>query len=703
MKKGVLLPISELIHLDLDIPIVRKREVKEVIEYANIPASYDIETSSFRDDYGAPVAITYSHCINIDGYCFIAREWDEFKRALQDWCMINGFGRDRRLIVYVHYLNYEFQFIKKHFNFTKILANGGDRKILSALTTDGIEFRCSQMLSGLSLRNVAKNLTKYKIRKLDGDLDHTIIHTPETPLTDEELGYILNDVLIVEYFIREAMDEADGNISKIPLTNTGYVRNYVRNKTIRGSKKENRAYRKLMQELTLDIDEYRYLRQAFAGGFTHANIRYVGKVLYNITARDFASSYPARMIAYQYPMSKGELYDVKDKDDFFHQIYNYCCLFYVTFDGLTTKANESYISLSKCLETSNVKVNNGRVYSAEHIGLWMTDVDFQCVMMSYDVDDFNVYILYRYRRGYLPTPFIESILKLYEDKTMLKGIDDMKAEYQRAKGMLNSTYGMSVMDVGRDTFAWNPNTKSVEKVETELSEVLDKENNSKKRFLFYPWGVWITAYARYDLFREIIALGDDYVYADTDSIYCLNGDKNKHIFDKSNKRILGLLERACKVHGIDPLRLSPKDKKGKRRTIGLWNLDGEYTRFKTLGAKRYMVEFINDDNEKEVKITVSGVNKTLAVPYLIETYGYDNIFDVFDKNLHIPEGKCGKSTHTYIDEEAKGIVRDYRGVPYEYHELSFIHLEETFYSMKISNEFREMIEYVQGARLQKVI
>ena len=50
------------------------------------------------------------------------------------------------------------------------------------------------------------------------------------------------------------------------------------------------------------------------------------------------------------------------------------------------------------------------------------------------------------------------------------------------------------------------------------------------------------------------------------------------------------------------------------------DFEGYYERFKTLGAKRYMVQ-----KDGKVNITVSGLNKKIAVPYLQQKFG-DNIF-----------------------------------------------------------------------------
>lgn len=698
-ERDVILPIDQIYNIDPDsFKKTTQRKGRDYITYYETVASYDIETSSFRTSQGIATTITYAHIFSIDGHVFKCETWQQAMDVFRRIRVLFDLNFFKRLIVYVHNLSYEFQFMKRHFEFARVFNNGGDRKVLTAETNDGIEFRCSYMLSSSSLSQVAKNLQHHTVKKMDGDLDYSLIRTPKTKITKKEEQYMINDVVIIDNYIRECIQE-EGGITKIPLTNTGRVRKYTKDETITPDKndpklnRKKKNYKDLMKELTLQSDEYIALRHAFAGGFTHANIANAKKVKEDVTARDFASSYPARMISYQYPIGKGQEYKVKNKDDFFKQLEEYCCLFYVRFEGLNRKANEAYLSDSKAISKNHVTVNNGRIESAEYVEMWLTDVDMWSVMRSYEIDDFNVFKMYRYKRGYLPTLLINAIIKLYEDKTMLKGVKGREADYNRAKALLNSLYGMCVQDIVQDDFEWNDEEKESIRESADIDYKIGKYNTSRKRFLSYPWGVWITAYARHDLFKDVVQLGDDYVYCDTDSIYYTNEDKHEALFEESNEEIIRQLQQAADHHGFDFSRLSPKDPKGESHTIGLWDLDGRYKRFKTLGAKRYMVEDYNGN----VNITVSGINKSIAVPYLIEKYG-DGIFEAFDEHLHVPEGACGKSTHTYIDSERIGSVVDYQGVQYDYHEMSAVHLEETSYSMTISNEYKEMIEYLQNER-----
>lgn len=692
LQKGVLYEKGELHQIQdyLDsVVFTAKGRGRRRRTYAELPCAYDIETSSFELN-GDKVAITYSHAVDIGGYCFLMREWSDFQSFLIELANMMDLHLERRLIIYVHNLPYEFQFMKRQMAFEQVFCNGDARKSLYAFADLGFEFRDSWMLSGMKLEKVAENLTEHHIAKLKGDLDYSLIRTPRTPLTAPELGYIINDVLIIEYYIAEAM-KICGSITKIPLTRTGYVREHCRDNTVRGPHK--REYKALMRSLTLEVDEYIRARQTFAGGFTHASKHNSCKTLTNVRSLDFTSSYPAVMVEYKYPMGKGFKVYPRSKDEFYSYIDTYCCMFELQLYGMQCIANEPYLSGSKAESISGAVLNNGRVELADEATYWVTNVDFKCIEMSYEIDDFNVPEMWCYQPGYLPTELISCVLEYYCDKTTLKGIDGKLVEYNRAKENVNSIYGMTVMDIIRESFEWHDQQKQALPEPQDIPELVQKNNSNSDRFLFYPWGLFITAYARYNLFSEIVKLGDDYVYSDTDSIKLLNYDKHADVFEASNARIIDLLETACEHHGFDKSIIHPKDKDGGVHTLGIWDDEGEYKQFKTLGAKRYMVEELNKETQEwEINITVSGVKKTDAVPYLIDTYGEDGIFDAFTDGLTVPPGYCGKMVHTYIDETKVGHIRDYTGLEYDFKELSGVHLADGKYDLSISSEYQEFLE-----------
>lgn len=293
---------------DVDIDVTQiKRFMKNKTEFYNYAVAFDIETSSFRNENDEPRAAMYiwQMCFG-DGEFFVyGRTWQEWKNFIKLLRKKFHLKKDRVLVVYVHNLAYEMQFIRTFFEWSKIFALD-ERVPLYARTNFGIEFRCSYHLSGYNLATLAKNLTRHNLRKLD-TLDYYQIRHSKTPITDAEMEYNMTDVEIVCAYISERL-EIDGNITKIPLTKTGYVRKACKVACygINHKAKKYYEYRKLMQKLTIEPHEYLLLKRAFAGGFTHANAFYVGQVVHGVFSQDFTSSYPYVLFVEKYPWSKGE-------------------------------------------------------------------------------------------------------------------------------------------------------------------------------------------------------------------------------------------------------------------------------------------------------------------------------------------------------------------------------------------------------------
>lgn len=179
----------------------------------------------------------------------------------------------------------------------------------------------------------------------------------------------------------------------------------------------------------------------------------------------------------------------------------------------------------------------------------------------------------------------------------------------------------------------------------------------------------------------------------------------KHIeyINNYNRIIREQLQRAMEYHGINPDEIEPETNEHIKKCLGVWDFDGHYDVFKTLGAKRYMVKYSNDERNKkkdrgQINLTVSGLNKKVCVPYLIDKYG-DGVFDAFNNDLYIPPEYTGKNTHTYIDERRTGVISDYLGNPAPYDELSGVHLEKADYSLSISREYLDYILSVEEIEL----
>ena len=716
--------------MNQNLSIVKKRG-REPLEVINASAAFDIETTSFYYDFETQeiresvddlpkqeaerfekCACMYSWCFGINGLCVHGRTWKQFI----DFCakVQRAYGLEpnkRHLIVYVHNLSFEMQFFRCWLDWVNVFAVR-ERTPLKALCSYGIEFRCSMLLSGYTLQKTCEHLQKYKIQKLVGDLDYRKLRHSRTLLTQEELSYIVNDVLGVMAYIQELIEER-GSILRIPLTKTGFIREFVRNKCYWNKKSHSKDtenkytnYRALMKSLTIDgEDEYSLLKAAFHGGMVHANFYNANKLLDNVSSYDFTSSYPAVIVSEKFPMSKGKKVEPKSEKEFYTYLRCYHCVFDVTFFGLKAilKADNP-ISVSKCITIEDYEENNGRIIDAEIARIAITNIDFEVYEKFYSWESMTINKMYIYRRGYLPRDFVLAVLELYQNKTILKGVEGKEAEYQFSKENLNSCFGMCVTDICRVENTYE-NGEWIQK-EPNIEESIAQYNESPKRFLSYVWGIFITSFALRNLASGLICCSKhkgkysgDYCYCDTDSVKILHHERYKWYFEAYNKQIEGKLKAACSHHNIPFEMCAPKTKDGKTKMLGVWDYEGTYKHGKFLGAKRYCVELESGEHV----ITIAGVNKKVAIPALEAKASREgkDFFDFITYDYTFEKDECGKLLHSYLDSPRKGVFVDYRGIRGRFEERSMVHLEPTTYKMSITEDYLSLLNSIIGIEEQE--
>lgn len=673
-------------------------------EYINIECSFDIETTSmYINEEKVSFMYIWTFGLKDERFIYYGRTWQELMEFLEIVQETFNLNEDRNLICFIHNLGYEFQFMRKYFTWLDVFSIE-ERKPLKAVCSLGIEFRDSYLLSGYSLGKLADNLQKHTIKKL-GDFDYKKIRHYETPITEQEFLYCRNDVLILLYYINEQI-EIYKDITKIPLTNTGRVRKYVRDMCYYSSKDHKKTskgkytqYRNLIEDLTLNEDSYNMLKRCFMGGFTHSNGKYTDKIIDDVTSIDFTSSYPAVMLTELFPMSrpipvKPDEYNTKAK--YLKLASKYNLMFNVKFENLQAKFyNENYLSKSKCYLIDGEVENNGRIFRADSLTTTITEIDFEIISQCYTWDSIYIDNMYKFYKAYLPKPILQSVINLYKDKTELKGVKGKEVEYLLSKGMLNSIYGMTVTDIVRNEITYNDDWGVTP---ADVDEQITDYNTKKSRFLYYPWGVWVTAYARRNLWSGIININEDYIYSDTDSIKMRNYKKHKEYINKYNEIVKEKLKSMCKYNNFNFEDLQPETQNGVKKLIGVWDFDGEYSRFKTLGAKRYLVEY---KDTKELEITVAGLGKKNGVAYMKNYCNNNNfkVFEMFTNSLYIPKGETGKSTHTYIDKEHTFICKDYLGNKTKIETLSGVHLEECDFTLSISDLYINFLNNIMKGYL----
>lgn len=589
-----------------EIPLVKRKagnqRTRKRIQYKDLITAFDIETTRLED---IEQSIMYVWQWQFgDEYTVVGRTWEQFEAFQRK---LKAVLEDSVLVVFVHNLSYEFQFLRGiyQFNQDEVFAIKS-RKVLKCNMWDSFEFRCSYIHSNMNLDTYTKKMG-VKHKKLTGTFDYEKIRYPWTELSDEELAYCVHDVQGLVEAIEIEMEHDGDNLYTFPLTSTGYVR--------RDAKKAmSQVNYRFVKEQLPDYEIYKMLREAFRGGNTHANRYYTNYTLHNVHSADRSSSYPDVMCNCKFPIS--QFYRLGDIG--YEEVVKMigkrqkACLMRVAITGLHLTRIDwgcPYLSLSKCRHIENALEDNGRILSADYLETTVTDIDLKIILEEYSFTDIKFYDVATARYGYLPEPLIKTICKYYHSKTGLKNVVGKDLLYTKSKNKLNSLYGMCAQDPVKQSILFE-NDDFVEQHDDE-SKLLEAYN--KKAFLAYQWGVWVTAWARYRLEEGIqLAHGDvddpnspQFVYCDTDSVKYL-GEIDLTKFN--NERIKD--SKRSGAYATDP--------QGITHYMGVYEKEHDMCEFRTMGAKKYVYRETPDD---KLVCTIAGVSKSLGGKELEEHGG----------------------------------------------------------------------------------
>ena len=579
----------------------RDNDLKKNVHYLEIPCAFDIETTNIykRDEYGRidsdsfrPYAFMYHWQFCMGKFVLFGRTWEEFQKLIRTLSDRLHLSDERRLVIYCHNLSFEFEFFRK-FVYVREGFFKDERKPLYVLLSGGIEFRDSLALSNMSLAKFCEN-EKAQHYKLVDTFDYSKIRTQKTELTEEEKAYCYNDVAGLSECIASRMKE--NTLAQMPLTSTGYVRRDFRNAV-----RKNKKNRTLFLDSALNEHLYKLMRGAFRGGDTHANACMAGHVLKNVYSYDIASSYPSVMVMGDFPI--GKWYRVSHKRFMSGETReDNCHILRIVLDHprYIGKCGIPYISVSKIenkIDFDDYINDNGRLLwtrSGVKVLLTVTDIDFDIILNEYEYDNLFISDVWASRKGKLSDEFREQVLYYFRQKTLLKNDSEHEYEYNKSKNRINSAYGMMVMRIDRELITYDQKSGEYRIEESPLSDLLNKYYKSRNNFLSYQHGVWVTALARKKLRDMLNIVGNDVVYCDTDSIKFIN---KKHLkeFEKMNDSLI----KQAKESGA-----YAADKTGTEHYLGVWEYEGVYEEFKTLGAKKYIVR-----KNGRYHSTIAGVSK----------------------------------------------------------------------------------------------
>lgn len=603
--------------------------------YFNDFITMDIETSTVGRSTDNPIAFTYSIAVYIADRCLLFRTWKQYMHFIRELNRILNLTKYNRLVCYVHNLPYEFQFMRNFMHIDEVFATQ-PRKVVKCYST-GIEYRCSYKLTNMGLARFTASIPNLVHGKLSGeDFDYSKLRTPNTTLTPSELDYIFNDVAGLYEALDYTIKNDEYNIATIPNTSTGFVRNELRYALSR-----NPDNRRNFINTRLDQEQYGLLRTARRGGNTHCNPVYSCLELADMTSKDMSSAYPAVMVQKKFPMSPFMPVKPSRLTDFETYVDKFACILDLTFYNLQIKNLDTipYIPKAHCTQfptnEGDFVGDNGRVLQATYISMVITDIDYKIIKETYNFTKVECRKCYCSHYDYLPDELRKLILKQYYDKTTLKDQDEYL--YMKQKNKFNANFGCMLTDICQDEVVYHEHDCvpfTYEKEDT-YEHQLERYYSSRNSFLSYQHGVWVTAWCRYRLQKAIMALGTDMVYCDTDSVKFFDTSANRLLFDKLNDEI----HNDIKECGLD----CTVEYKGRKYTLGLWESDGDYKEFKSMGAKKYC--YIDTDDK--FHITVAGLSKSKARDWLLEHGG----IEAFKEGTLVPKEHSGRTSATYNDYE----------------------------------------------------
>lgn len=574
--------------------------------YIDLYTTFDIESSmvlnnarTLTKDTPQYDGFMYIWQFCIEGVVIFGRTWDEYQSLLDYLTKVFELGEKRKLKIFVHNLSFEYVYIRDFSKFTKVF--GYDNRSIIRAQNECFEYLCSYVLSNMNLAKLCQNMGCTHV-KAQNDLDYSIVRTPSTELTPVEYGYCFNDVRGLWEAIAKYL-EFD-TLATLPLTSTGFVRRDVRENT-----RKNKKYRKGFLKRKLNDELYQLFTEAFRGGNTASNRYATGYQIHDVKSKDMTSSYPNVLLRFpEYPVGNFIKWAVDDIDDLVYAHNKYCTIGRYTFTNIEIDPDATipYIPFYKCSRVSeDLECYNGRVLHAAELTIALTNIDFDIINSMYKYDDVIVTDYYVAKKGYLADEIREKIYEYYLKKCTLKYDPDAWYEYMLAKAKLNSIYGLMAQKIIKDE--WVLDAKG-DLVLSEEPKTLDDYYNSYNSFTEYQCGCFCTALARLMLQRGIDLVGADMIYCDTDSVK-YQGDHDAD-FQRLNDEIRKTNNEYCTV----------KSDNGKDYTLGIWDDDGDYQTFITLGAKKYA--YI--DQEGKIHVTVSGLGKRDAAAELEAGKGLDD-------------------------------------------------------------------------------
>lgn len=663
----------------------RRKSKKNGKNYISLIGAFDIETSTVNIENEGNIAFMYIWQMAINDIAFYGRTWEELRMCLEKIRKDLILTFTYKMRVYVHNQKFDFSFFKSEIQVTSKDFYARDKHDVIQCVVDNVfEFRDSYCYTEKSLEDMGKECG---ILKLDG-YDYKKIRTSTTPLTPEELSYCENDVKILTKYFRNELIKYK-SIADIPLTATQKVKKILwKNYRDMGSKAATLALK--LKENRRDRATLQLLKSAYWGAYNFYNPIHTYSPLNDVISSDLDSAYASLALRKKFPMYKFQAMPIPKSINSLLNDKNYCYL-------ITLKIKElknlypfvGYLPTSKSkhwqINTDEMEVEQGKILYTKCAIITITEIDLKIMCELYKPEKIEILSVLRSKKAYLPQYITYSIIEVYQAKKKLKReqqeikkhrelTDYEKQEYLNVKSMVSRIYGVFVQDPEPIQYKYDEDNNDVD-ADGKMSIKTASELTN------YAWGVWITAYCRYEMINLLKKIAVDsshgkekyknnVVYIDTDCIKYRDNPNVTSIVAQYNQNVKEYFKKFSSLHNI---RFSDIE--------GIGELDIEkYQTFKVLGLKQYV--FINDSDKFIYKI--SGLSKKNE---LFDGRSPMECMEIVKSEMYLPADIAHNSKCRYVtyNEHKTFTVTDYLSQVSEVSIKSFAVIEEEGFKMDASD------------------
>lgn len=379
-----------------------------------------------------------------------------------------------------------------------------------------LEIRNSLKLIPSSLKRIAQSF-KTKHQKLDmvyeGDR-HAYCE-----ITEEELKYIENDVLVLKEALEKMFDEGHDKLTIGSCCLAEFKEAFTT--------KEYKSYFPDLRDYPCNSgcsNVWEYVHKSYHGGWCYVNPVYAHQIIEEGTVYDVNSLYPSMMHSMsgnRYPVGKPTMFSSEPPEDItrdekYYYFIRFRCRFSLKprcLPWIHIRKSNLYKS-NENLTTSDVRKKGkySRYYLDDEGYIQDTKVELTLTCKDWDLFKETYYI---YDLEILDGCYFRTVIGIFDEYINYYKELKMKSKgFQRemAKLFLNNLYGKMAMN--DDSSYKEPYLDA----DTDVVKFIT-HNENKKQVGYIPIGSAITSYAMNFTIRAAMENYDRFCYADTDSIH----------------------------------------------------------------------------------------------------------------------------------------------------------------------------------------